>query len=128
MSRYLFTVRSPDDRNRAMRAVLSAPDGARVEVKAAKRTLPQNDRFWAMLTDIAMRVDWDGAKRTPGDWKIRFLNALNREARMMSDLDGTGVIDVGRRSSDLTKEEMSDVIELMFKYGAEHGVTFRDDA
>jgi hypothetical protein len=41
-------------------------------------------------------------------------------------LDGCGVVELGRSSSDLSKGEMTDMIELMFKFGAEHGVVFND--
>ena len=53
MSRALITANSRYDRERAAKACLSCPAGTRIEFKAAKRTLPQNDRMWAMLTDIA---------------------------------------------------------------------------
>ena len=54
MSRSLITLHGNQDRLRAVRYVQSAPFGTRIEFKAEKRTLPQNDRMWAMLTDIAL--------------------------------------------------------------------------
>jgi hypothetical protein len=126
VSRYVVTLHGAADKTRASNIINAAPYGARVEVKAAKRTLPQNKRMWAMLTDIAMQVDWDGGKRRPDDWRIRFLDGLKGERTMLSNLDGTGVIEIGRSSSDLSKEEMSDMIELMYRYGAEHGVQFNE--
>ena len=35
---------------------------------------------------------------------------------------------IGRSSSDLTKQEMIDLIELLFAFGAQHGVVFADEA
>jgi hypothetical protein len=128
MSRYLFTVRSPDDRNRAMRAVLSAPEGARVEVKAAKRSTDQNARMWAMLTDVAMQLEWHGQRLSTNDWKLLFLDLLRREMRLVPNLDKTGWVNLGRSSSDLSKAEMGDLMELIAAFGAQHGVTFRDEA
>lgn len=126
MSRYAFTLRSAADRTRALATVTAAPDGSRVEIKAAKRSLPQNDRFWAMLTDVAQQLPWHGIKLRPDDWKYLFLDALKRELRMVPNLDGTGFVNLGRSSSDLTMHEMTDLIELIFKFGAEHGVKFQD--
>lgn len=128
MSRYLLTLRTSADRMRATQMIAQAPDGTRVEVKAAKRSIPQNDRMWAMLTDIATQLPWHGVKLRPDDWKLIFLNALKRECRMVPNLDGNGFVDLGRSSSDLSKSEMTDLIELIFAFGAQHGVTFQDDA
>lgn len=128
MSRYLVTLRSNADRLRCVKILEAAPVGSRVEVKAAKRSLPQNDRMWAMLTDIAQQLPWHGVKLRPDDWKLLFLDALKRELRMMQNLNGTGFVNINQSSSDLTKGEMSDMIELMHQFGAEHGVTFADDA
>ncbi len=67
MSRYLITIHSTADRERAVQIVNAAPFGSRVEVKSAKRTLPQNDRMWAMLTEIARQLPWHGTKLRPDD-------------------------------------------------------------
>ena len=127
MSRYLFTLNSSKDRYDAVRAIASAPAGYRVEVKGTKRTKDQNDRMWAMLTDVARQLPWHGVTLRPDDWKLLFLDALKRETRAVPNLDGTGFVDLGRSSSDLSKSEMSDMIELMFEFGTRHGVVFGDD-
>lgn len=129
MSRYSFTLRSSADRARAVQVISAAPAGTRIDVKAIKRSTPQNDRMWAMLTEIAQQLPWHGVKLRPDDWKLIFLDALKRELRMVPNIDGTGFVNLGRSSSDLTKGEMSDMIELIFKFGAQHGVVFaKDDA
>jgi hypothetical protein len=127
MSRYVFTLHSAADRARALRAITAAPVGSRVEVKAAKRSLDQNSRFWAMLTDVAQQLLWHGVRLRPDDWKLIFLDALKRERRLVPNIDGNGFIDLARSSSDLTKEEMSDLMEVIAMFGASHGVKFHDD-
>ncbi len=127
MSRYTFTLNSSADRARAMRVIGAAPSGTRIEVKAIKRSLPQNDRMWAMLTDVAQQIKWHDLTLRPDDWKLIFLDALKRELRVVPNLDGTGFVNLGRSSSDLTKSEMTDLIELIFRFGAQHGVKFQDD-
>ena len=49
MSRALIVLRRDEDRARARLWVEKAPPGTRLEFKAAKRSLPQNDRLWALL-------------------------------------------------------------------------------
>lgn len=126
MSRYSFTLRTSADRARAIQVISAAPDGARVEVKAVKRSLPQNDRMWAMLTEIAQQLAWHGQKMRPDDWKLVFLDALKREVRAVPNIDGTGFVNIGGSSSDLSKQEMTDLIELMFAFGAKHGIEFSE--
>lgn len=127
MGRHLITINSNADRQRVFKYVSAAPTGTRVEFKASKRSLPQNDRMWAMLTEVAEQVPWHGTRLRPDDWKLIFLDALKRELRMVPNLDGTGFVNLGRSSSDLTKSEMSDLIELIAMFGAQNGVTFHDD-
>jgi len=126
MSRATLILSNQAIRDRAKHWVDIAEDGTRVEFKRPKRTLPQNDRMWAMLTDIAGQVEWAHGKLTPDDWKLVFLDALDRETRVTFSLDGKGLVVLSQSSSDLSKEEMSDLIELMHKFGAEKGVVFGD--
>jgi hypothetical protein len=126
MTRYLMTLRSNDDRRRACKYVNAAPYGARVEFKATKRTGPQNDRMWAMLTDVAEQVKWHGVRLRPDDFKLIFLDALKQEMRVVPNLNGDGFVNLGRSSSDLSKGEMSDLMELISAWGAQHGVKFHE--
>lgn len=126
MGRALVTLRNKADRERASRWIDKAPFGTRVEFKASKRSLPQNDRMWAMLTDVATQLKWHSIGLTPDDWKLVFLDSLNRESRFVPNIDGTGFVNLGRSSADLSKEEMSELIELIFAFGAQHGVKFNE--
>ena len=127
MSSYFITIRSTADRQRAARILEAAPFGSRFEIKAAKRSMPQNDRMWAMLTEVAQQLPWHGTRLRPDDWKLIFLDALKRELTLVPKLDGAGVVNLSQSSSDLTKSEMSDLIELIFEFGSRHGVKFADD-
>lgn len=125
MSRALITLYGAADRSRATNLIAQAPSGTRVEFKATKRTIPQNDRMWAMLTDVARQLPWHGQRLTAEDWKWIFLDGLKGEVRTVPNLDGNGFVSL-RRSSDLSKDEMSQLIELIAAFGVEHGVEFGD--
>jgi hypothetical protein len=127
MSRALITVKGSAERERAAKWAMQAPFGTRIEFKATKRTIPQNDRMWAMLTDVATQVVWHGKKLKPDDWKLVFLDALKRELRIVPNIDGNGFVNLGRSSSDLTKNEMSDLMEIIMAFGAQHGVQFQEE-
>jgi len=122
MSRHLITLYSDQDRARARTYINSAPVGTRVEIKAAKRTLPQNDLMWAMLTDIAAQKDHHGRKYTPDQWKVIFLQAIGREVSFIPSLDGSTFIPWGQSSSDLSRDEMGNLIDFMDAWCAQNGV------
>lgn len=126
MSRALIILNELTDVARAIGLIQKAPPGTRVEIKGAKRTLPQNDRMWAMLTDVARQKTHHGIRYTPDQWKVIFLHAAGREVTFIPALDGSTFIPWGQRSSDLSVAEMTDVIECMFAWGAENGIQWSD--
>ena len=126
MSRAVIVIHSDADRQRASRWCLKTPSGCRIEFKEVKRSLPQNDRMYAMLTDIAKQATHHGRKYGVNEWKAIFLQALGRETQFIPSLSGAGFIPLGLSSSDLSKAEMSDLIELMQSWAAENNVTFHE--
>lgn len=119
------TIRLVGDTQRAYakRVIDSAPIGYVVKVAAETRRDAQNRRLWPMLADIQRQV--------PGmetfsldDIKLRFLNALGTEMRFLPVLEGQGMFPVGGRSSTLTVEQFSGLVELLFAFGAKHGVVW----
>lgn len=124
MTRYAIQITSERKRDEAMRIVRAAPPFSRVEVKAQKRTLPQNSMLWAMLSDLALQADWHGVKLSPNDWKLLLMSGLKKEMRIVPNLDGTGFVNLGTRSSDLSVEEMTNLIELIRHFAAQKGVVF----
>lgn len=126
MSRAQVVIKSGADRALVSRWAAQVPYGTRVEFKQARRTVDQNSRMWAMLTDVATQLEWHGKRLRADDWKLVFLDGLKRELRIVPNLDGTGFVNLGRSSSDLSKQEMSDLMELIEAFGAQHGVVFHD--
>jgi hypothetical protein len=128
VSRYAFTIHGPASRAEALAVVNKAPEGYRVEVKAAKRSLDQNAKMWACLTDWSRQVELAGRKRTPDEWKAVLLHAFGQEVKFLPSLDEQSFVPVGRQTSDLSKDEMSNFIEFIIAEGTKRGVTFQDAA
>ncbi|OYX03551.1 MAG: NinB family protein [Rhizobiales bacterium 32-66-8] len=126
MSRAALIIANADIRAKARHWVDIAPPNTRIEFKAPKRTIPQNARMWAMLTDVATQLPWHGVKLTADDWKLIFLDGLKQEMRLVPNINGNGFVNLGRSSSDLSKEEMGELMTLIEAFGAQHGVTFHD--
>lgn len=126
MSRATLIIASTAQRLQAIAWINKAPWNTRIEFKAPKRTLPQNDRMWAMLTEVARQLPWHGVRLTAEDWKLIFLDGLKREMRLVPNINGNGFVNLGRSSSDLSKEEMGELMELIAAFGAQNGVVFQD--
>ena len=127
MGRAVIVINSDADRAKAVRWAEQAPPGTRIEFKRSKRSLPQNDKMWAMLTEISEQSMHAGKKYTPDQWKVLFLHACGREVQFLPALDGSTFLPWGQSSSDLSKDEMSELIEFIHSWGAENGVRFSDE-
>lgn len=114
------------DRERAIRWCSKIKDGTRVTFKAPRRSLDQNALMWLKLAAISKQVDWYGEKLSDHDWKDIFSASL-RKARVVPGLDGTGFVVLGLRTSDMSKEEFGNLIDLIDAFAAEKGVVFDGD-
>jgi hypothetical protein len=91
----------------------------------ATRSDKQNRKLWPMIADLKRQVP-DMAGFTAEQIKLRFLNALGVEMQFLPAIEGSGMFPVGLRSSTLTKEQFAGLIELLYAYGAQHGVVWSD--
>lgn len=67
--RRLFVLTTREKRQGVARIVAELPKFSRVEIKGPKRTLPQNDKMWAMLTEFAEQAEWAGKSARPWNGK-----------------------------------------------------------
>ena len=105
-----------------LKSALMAGHRMVLEVKPSTRSLEQNARLWAMLTDISRQVDWYGRKLTPDEWKHVFSAALKKQ-EVVPGIDG-GFVVLGLSTSKMTKAEMCDLQTLIEAFGAEREVRF----
>lgn len=126
MTRAVLVLSSREIRERGINWIRRAPANTRVEFKAEKRSLDQNSRMWAMLTDVAVQKEHAGRKYTADQWKVLFMHACGREVQFIPSLDNATFIPWGQSSSDLSKEEMTELQEFIAAWGAEHGVVFNE--
>lgn len=112
-------------RSNAVEAVRTAPDGYCVEVKQRTRTLEQNAKMWAMLSDVARQVVWHGQHLTPENWKDVFTAALKRQ-QVVPGVDG-GFVVLGTSTSRMTKGEMVELIEFMHAFAADRDIDWSDE-
>lgn len=120
-----FTLAHATARQRAIDAVRQAPDGMVVEIRAKSRSLDANAKMWAMLTDLSRQLKWCDRDLSPADWKCLMTAHLKRH-ETVPGIDG-GFVVLGAYTSQMTVRDMSDLIELLFAFGAENDVEWSDD-
>ena len=108
----------------AIKPVLLSGQKLHLEIRAEKRSDPQNRLMWARLTELSRQVNWHGQKLTPEDWKD-VLTAALRKQRVVPGVDG-GFVVLGQRTSQMSKSEMSELLELIGAFGAQQGVEFAE--
>jgi hypothetical protein len=112
-------------RSEASRVLALAPHGSTVKIEAPKRTIDQNAKLWAMLSDVS-RAKPDGRHATPEVWKALFMHACGHAVQFEMGLNGQP-FPVGFRTSKMTKDQMRDLLDFIQAWGAENGVRFGDE-
>lgn len=88
------------------------------------RSTDQNSRLWPSLQDVASQVDWYGNKLSKEDWKDVFSAAWKRQ-NVVPGLDG-GFVVMGIRTSKMSKAEFSELLEIIYAFGAEKNVKWSE--
>lgn len=125
MSKRLFRLVHEAARMNAIDCVRMAPNGYCVTVAEPTRNLEQNARLWATLGEIAKQVVWHGRKLDADSWKHIFTSSLKKQ-EVVPNLDGTGFVVMGIATSRMSKSEMSELIELINAFAAQHNVLLED--
>jgi len=124
--RKYFILAHDTARANAKTAISESPDGYAVEIKPITRSLAQNAKLHALITNIAKTLEWAGAKRDVETWKrlltAAWLRARGEPIEMLPALDGHGVDIVFRRTSELTVNEMIELIEYIQSWAVGNGI------
>jgi hypothetical protein len=115
----------PSQKTYAKRLIDEASPDMVCRLGKVTRSDKQNRKLWPMIADLKRQVP-DMTPFTAEQIKLRFLNALGVEMQFLPAIEGQGVFPVGLRSSTLTKEQFAGLIELLYAYGAQHGVVWSD--
>jgi hypothetical protein len=110
---------------------LSAGKAMELVLREPVRSRSANRKMWPMLEDVSSQVQLciNGALvwAKPDDWKDVFTAALKREQRMAQGIDG-GLVILGARTSKMRKAEFSELIDLIYAFGANNGVVWSEPA
>jgi hypothetical protein len=101
-----------------------------LELKACtpKRSVDQNRKLWALLNDISKQVEHHGKKYSSEDWKDILTAGFEKAQRYGPNLDGTGLIAFGARTSEYNKKKFAEFVEFIYAAGSERGVVWSETA
>lgn len=118
-------------RNGACAAVKAAPQGHVVTIRPANRSLEQNNRLHALLSDIAKSRKMVLAGRAIDDLddlKCLFVSAWRMETGQPSEaVEGLWgeVVQLRRSTASMSKEELAELMAMIEVWAAQHGVELR---
>lgn len=121
----MIILTGPLARKAACQRVMEAPENWVVRITERTRSLDQNAKLWACLTDLAEQVEWYGTKLSAENWKDVLTASLKRN-KVVPGLDG-GFVVLGQHTSKMTKAEFSELLELCMAFGAEHEVVWSEE-
>ena len=139
MNKRLYIIRTCDDASKIGNMLIYADitNPIQVEVKPYKptRSIDQNSKMWPMLGDISKQVkmpvtypngETKKERMTTDEWKNYFSGHL-KGFKQVPGIEG-GMVMIGRDTSGLNKQDFSDLIELMYMFGANHKVEWSEES
>lgn len=103
-----------------------------LEIKAAQRSPEQNDKYHAMIADIAKQAHHFGSTWDANSWKRLLIDQFCKDVglptgKVIPSLDGGGIVQLGYQSRDFSKEQASEFVEWLHSWAANNGVTLNDE-
>ena len=120
-----FILRGTIDRNKAIDAVREAGEGYVITISQPRRSLVQNALMWVLLQELADQVVWHGQRLSAENWKDMCTAALKQQ-EVVPGIE-KGFVVLGTSTRRMSKQEMSDLIEFIYAFGAQNGVEFGTD-
>lgn len=114
-----------------LKAMLTAGHRMVIELRTVSKTREQEQKYHAMIGEVAKQAQHLGSVWGADDWKRLLLDKFARETnrthgKVIPNLDKTGVVEVGVQSRKFSRADGSEFIEWLMAWGAENGVTYSD--
>ena len=110
---------------------LKAGKQLRMEIKAESKSRDQEEKYHAMLGEIATQAQHLGAKWSTEDWKRLLVDLFAKETglqggKIIPSLDGQGIVQLGLQTRNFTKEQAMEFITFLEAWGASNGIIFKE--
>jgi len=98
-----------------------------MEIKLSSKSREQEEKYHAMINDIAKQAKHLGAKWSSEDWKRLLVDQFLREeaniqGKIIPNLDGTGIVQLGFQTRKFTKEQASEFVEWLYSWSGNNGI------
>jgi len=112
---------------------LKAGKPLRMEIKPESKSRDQEEKYHAMIGEIAAQAQHLGAKWSAEDWKRLLVDLFAKETgiqggKIIPSLDSTGIVQLGLQTRNFTKEQAVEFITFLESWGATNGIIFKDVA
>ena len=109
---------------------LKAGKQLRMEIKNESKSRAQEEKYHAMLGEIATQAQHLGAKWSAEDWKRLLVDLFAKETglqggKIIPSLDGQGIVQLGLQTRHFTKEQAMEFITFLEAWGANNGIIFK---
>lgn len=138
-----FVLAHAEARRNAAAYCMSAPAGLVVRFSEPVKKREQEEKYHAMVGDIADVVPFMGAKADTETWKRLLVDAFVRvmreeakgtgkpdpfadQGRVVPSLDGSGVVQLGVQTRRFSVAIAAQFIEYLYAFGADNNVQFRE--
>lgn len=126
LDRTRFRLVHDQTRQLAQSAIQNAPDGWTVTIKPPGRSLDQNARLHAMLSDIAASgFEWAGCQRTVDELKTLFVSAWMIETGRTSEVVrgfNDEPVQMRRSTAAMSREELGELMDMIEAFCAQRGI------
>jgi len=113
-----------------VKTALAAGKKLTLEVKDASRSNEQNEKYHAIIGDIAKQAQHMGAKWDSETWKRllcdKFVREIGLSSQIMANLDNDGLVQLGFQTRKFTKEQASEFVEFLLAWCAENGIELKE--
>lgn len=100
-----------------------------VKIQPITRSLEQNSKLHALLSDISKQCEFNGKKRDIDTWKMIMVSAhkiaTGGQAEMVIGLEGE-VINLRESTAQMSVKRLASLIEYITSWGVQNGVRFND--
>lgn len=133
----IFHLETPEQASAAMSKIwpkvkdsLKAGKPLRMEIKPDSKSRDQEQKYHAMLGEIAAQASHLGAKWSTEDWKRLMVDLFAKETglqggKIIPTLDGAGIVQLGLQTRNFTKEQAMEFITFLEAWGANNGIIFK---
>ena len=102
-----------------------------LEVKDASKSREQEEKYHAIIGDIAKQAQHMGATWDAESWKRLLVWQFCKEkqidaGKIVPSLDMTGVVQLGQQTRKFTKEQASEFVEFLQAWATDNGVTLNE--